>query len=101
LSKKTKIFLAFLAESKDNGKSTFKATLRRVQTVKIEKKIYFKTEMTKEPNIDDVQEPIINAPEEVRQIIERVWHLEKSRLDKKSLSHINDDILAIVKEAVQ
>lgn len=57
--------------------------------------------MTKQHNIDDVQEPIINAPPEVRQIIERVWQLEKSRLDKKSLSHINDDILAIVKEAVQ
>ena len=28
-------------------------------------------------------------------------NLEKSRLDKKSLSHINDDILAIVKEAVR
>ncbi|MDJ0773173.1 MAG: hypothetical protein QNJ49_07050 [Mastigocoleus sp. MO_167.B18] len=57
--------------------------------------------MTKQHNIDDVQEPIINAPPEVRQIIERVWQLEKSRLDKKSLGHINDDILAIVKEAVQ
>ena len=57
--------------------------------------------MTKQDNINDVQEPIINAPAEVRQIIERVWQLEKSRLDKKSFSHINDDILAIVKEAVQ
>jgi hypothetical protein len=57
--------------------------------------------MTKEYNIDDVQEPIINAPIEVRQIIERVWQIEKSRLDKKLNSHINDDILAIVKEAVQ
>ncbi|MDJ0696619.1 hypothetical protein [Mastigocoleus sp. MO_188.B34] len=57
--------------------------------------------MTKQHNINDVQEPIINAPPEVRQIIERVWQLEKSRLDKKSFSHINDDILAIVKEAVQ
>ncbi|MBW4480210.1 MAG: hypothetical protein KME54_26085 [Tolypothrix brevis GSE-NOS-MK-07-07A] len=57
--------------------------------------------MTKEPNIDDVQEPIINAPAEVRQIIEQVWYLEKSRLDKKSFSHINDDILKIVKEVVQ
>ncbi|MBD2445664.1 hypothetical protein H6G76_00565 [Nostoc sp. FACHB-152] len=57
--------------------------------------------MLPEQNIDDVQEPIINAPPEVRQIIERVWHLEKSRLDKKSNSPINDDILAIVKEAVQ
>ena len=57
--------------------------------------------MNKQGNIDEVQEPIINAPPSVRQIIERVWNLEKSRLDKKSLSHINDDILAIVKEVVQ
>ncbi|WP_193197696.1 hypothetical protein [Nostoc sp. MG11] len=57
--------------------------------------------MLEEPNIDDVQEPITSASPEVRQIIERVWHLEKSRLDKKSNSHINDDILAIVKEEVR
>jgi hypothetical protein len=57
--------------------------------------------MTKEVDIDDVQEPILSAPAEVRQIIERVWQLEKSRLDKKINSHINDDILRIVKEAVQ
>ncbi|MBE9208899.1 hypothetical protein IQ244_20600 [Nostoc sp. LEGE 06077] len=57
--------------------------------------------MLPEQNIDDVQEPITSASPEVRQIIERVWYLEKSRLDKKSNSPINDDILAIVKEAVQ
>ncbi|BAY83620.1 hypothetical protein NIES267_31090 [Calothrix parasitica NIES-267] len=57
--------------------------------------------MEKEHNIDEVQEPITSAAPEVRQIIERVWHLEKSRLDKKSFGHINDDILAIVKEAVK
>ncbi len=57
--------------------------------------------MTKETNIDDVQEPITSAAAEVRQIIEQVWQLEKSRLDKKINSHINDDILAIVKEAVR
>ncbi|BAT54080.1 unknown protein [Nostoc sp. NIES-3756] len=57
--------------------------------------------MSQEQNIDDVQEPIINALPEVRQIIERVWHLEKSRLDRKSNSPINDDILTIVKEAVR
>ena len=57
--------------------------------------------MTKETNIDDVQEPITSAPAEVRQIIEQVWQLEKNRLDKKIYSHINDDILAIVKEAVR
>ncbi|MBW4629246.1 MAG: hypothetical protein KME49_27995 [Brasilonema octagenarum HA4186-MV1] len=57
--------------------------------------------MTKETHIDYVQEPILSAPSEVRQIIDRVWQLEKSRLDKKINSHINDDILAIVKEAVR
>jgi len=57
--------------------------------------------MTKESNINDVQEPINSASPEVRQIIERVWQLEKSRIDKKINSHINEDILAIVKEAVR
>ncbi|WP_192881710.1 MULTISPECIES: hypothetical protein [Nostocales] len=57
--------------------------------------------MSPEQNIDDVQEPILSAPPEVRQIIERVWHLEKNRLDRKSNSPINDDILDIVKGAVQ
>ena len=60
-----------------------------------------KEDNNKEHNIDDVQEPITCAPPEVRQIIDRVWQLEKSRLDKKINSHINDDILAIVKEAVR
>lgn len=57
--------------------------------------------MTNETSIDDVQEPIRTAPPEVRQIIDRVLQAEKSRLDKKSFGHINDDILKIVKEAVQ
>ena len=57
--------------------------------------------MTNESIMRDVQEPINNAPPEVKQIIERVCQMEKSRLDKKSQGHINDDILNIVKEAVQ
>ncbi|MBC1237755.1 hypothetical protein [Nostoc sp. 2RC] len=57
--------------------------------------------MPQEANIDEVQEPITSAPPEVKQIIERVWKLEKSRLDRKSKGHINDDILDIIKEAVQ
>jgi hypothetical protein len=57
--------------------------------------------MEKFHDINDVQEPIKNAPLEVKQIIERVWYLEKSRLDKKSLSHINEDILTIIKEAIK
>ncbi len=57
--------------------------------------------MTNESIMHDVQEPINSAPPEVRQIIERVCQMEKSRLDKKSQGHINEDILKIVKEAVQ
>ncbi len=57
--------------------------------------------MRSESNIEDVQEPITSAPPAVRQIIERVWKLEKGRLDKKSNSHINEEILDIVKEEVQ
>lgn len=57
--------------------------------------------MTDELGMNDVQEPINSASVEVREIIERVCQIEKSRLDKKSLGHINDDILKIVKEAVQ
>ena len=57
--------------------------------------------MTKETNIDDVHEPVTSAPPEVQEIIERVWQLEKNRIDKKVNTHINDDILAIVKEAVR
>jgi len=57
--------------------------------------------MTNESSMNDVQEPITSAPPEVREIIERVWQVEKGRLDKKSLSHINDDILKIVKEVVR
>ncbi|MEH1872323.1 hypothetical protein [Nostoc sp.] len=57
--------------------------------------------MSQEANIDDVQEPITSAPPEVRQIIERVWKVEKGRLDKKMNSHINDHILDIIKEEVR
>ncbi len=52
-------------------------------------------------NIEYVQEPIINAPTQVKQIIERVWKLEKIRIDRKVKTHINDDILEIVKQVVQ
>lgn len=52
-------------------------------------------------NLSDVQEPIISASPEVRQIIERVLQTEKDRLYMKSPRNINDDILKIVKEEVQ
>ena len=71
------------------------------ELVKIDFKSTAVLKMIPEANIEDVQEPITTAPPEVKQIIEKVWRLEKSRLDRKSKGHINDDILTIVKEAVQ
>jgi hypothetical protein len=57
--------------------------------------------VTNEPNLNDVQEPITSAPPEVRQIIERVLQAEKDKLHSKRPHNINDDILKIVKEAIQ
>ncbi|MDV2995086.1 MAG: hypothetical protein N4J56_004740 [Chroococcidiopsis sp. SAG 2025] len=57
--------------------------------------------MRTESNMSDVQEPIVTAAPEIRQIIERVCQLEKNRLDRKSQGHINDDIVKIIKEEVQ
>ena len=50
--------------------------------------------------LNDVQEPITNAPSEVRQIIERVLEVEKDKLYMRAPRHINDDILKIIKEAI-
>ncbi len=60
-----------------------------------------KRQMTKETSINSVQEPIINAPPEVRQILERVLQLEKDKLYMRSPRNINEDILKIIKEVVQ
>lgn len=57
--------------------------------------------MTKELSKVDVQEPITNAPPEVRRIILRVLQAEKDKLYMKNPRHINDDLLKIVKEEVQ
>jgi hypothetical protein len=51
-------------------------------------------------NLSDIQEPIVSAPPEVRQIIERVLQAEKDKLYMKVPRNINDDILKIIKEAV-
>ncbi len=59
------------------------------------------TNMNQEPNIIDIQAPITNAPSEVQNIIERVLQAEKDKLYMKSPWNINDDILKIIKEAVQ
>ncbi len=52
-------------------------------------------------SLSDVQEPIISASPEVHQIIERVLQTEKDKLYQKVPRNINDDILKIIKEAVQ
>lgn len=52
-------------------------------------------------NMQDIQEPITSAPPEVREIIEKVLEIEKNRLYKRNPRNINDDILRIVKEAIQ
>lgn len=57
--------------------------------------------MVKKQNISNIQEPINTASPEVREIIERVLELEKSKLYKKSFKNINDDILTIIKQVVQ
>lgn len=57
--------------------------------------------MANEPDLNDIQEPIVTAPPEVRQIIERVLQAEKDKLYMKTPRNINDDILRIVKEAIQ
>jgi hypothetical protein len=57
--------------------------------------------MHKIPTFTNVHAPIQNASPEVRQIMQRVLDLEQNRLDKNERSPINDEILKIVKEAVQ
>ena len=57
--------------------------------------------MTAEPNIQDVQVPITQAPSEVKAIIERVLQLEKDKLYMKVPRGINDDIIKVIKEIVR
>jgi len=63
---------------------------------------YIKVEsMTKVPNLSNIHEPIDQASPAVQQIIRNVLTIEKDRLDNNKLGVINEDILKIVKEAVQ
>lgn len=50
--------------------------------------------------LGSVEEPILSAPPEVRQIIERVLQAEKEKLHRSNPRNINDDILRIIKEEV-
>lgn len=52
-------------------------------------------------DLTSIQEPIANAPKEVKQLIEQVLQLEKDKLYLKTPRNINDDILNIIKHIVQ
>jgi hypothetical protein len=52
-------------------------------------------------DLTSIQEPITNAPKEVKQVIEQVLKLEKDKLYLKTPRNINDDILNIIKHVVQ
>lgn len=59
--------------------------------------------MNQEAKVDltSVQQPITNAPSQVKQVIEQVLKLEKDKLYLKTPRNINDDILNIIKHVVQ
>lgn len=50
---------------------------------------------------ESIQEPITNAPPEVRAIIQQVLNLEKAKLYLKSPRNINEEILQIIKNVIQ
>ena len=52
-------------------------------------------------DLTSIQEPITNAPVEVKQVIEQVLKLEKDKLYLKTPRNINDDVLNIIKQVVQ
>ena len=52
-------------------------------------------------DLNSIQEPITNAPAEVKQVIERVLKLEKDKLYLKTPRNINEDILNAIKQIVQ
>jgi hypothetical protein len=52
-------------------------------------------------NLQNIQEPILSAPEDVRKIIDRVLKLERDKLYQRNPRNINDDVLTIIKEVIQ
>lgn len=51
--------------------------------------------------IASIQEPIANAPPEVRQVIEKILKIEKDKLYLKTPRNVNEDVLNIIKQVVQ
>lgn len=72
--------------------------IKAISTIFSEK--HSKYDAKTQTTLNNIQEPITNAPPEVKQIIGQVLQIEKDRLYKKT-PRINDDILKIIKEAVQ
>ena len=52
-------------------------------------------------DLTSIQEPITNAPPEVKQVIEEVLQIEKDKLYLKTPRNINEDVLNIIKQVVQ
>ncbi len=52
-------------------------------------------------SLKNIQEPILTASPEVRQIIEGVLKVEKEKLYLKVPRNIHDDIMALIKEVIQ
>ena len=60
-----------------------------------------KKKSSSNPDLSSIQEPIISASAEVKEIIEQVLQLEKDKLYLKTPRNINEDILNIIKKIVQ
>ena len=61
----------------------------------------YENNQTTNSALDAIQEPITNAPPEVKTIIQQVLNLEKAKLYLKSPRNINDEILQIIKDVIQ
>ncbi len=59
-----------------------------------------KSEKTDFP-LQAIQEPILTASPEVRQIIEKVLKIEKEKLYLKIPRNIHDDIITLIKDVIQ
>ncbi len=61
----------------------------------------YENNQTTNSALDAIQEPITNAPPEVKTIIQQVLNLEKAKLYLKSPRNINEEILQIIKDVIQ
>ena len=52
-------------------------------------------------NLNTIQEPILQANPEVKDIIQRVLKLEKDKLYLKNNRNITEDIVHIIKDVIQ